>query len=421
MIISLIILGVLNTFISRLNGMGCSAYKFIDHVKLGLAPSYTNRQNEWEGLDGLINKLKNTQTQFRNIKSESDELNKNINAASDTYQQDCNTQYTTLKENSNRINTLITDSFEELTADQTINDLSEVRKDIQKAEDDAGDTIYDSMHDHTNKWAKKILIAIFTLTLIFSLLAILILCLYFCCKSNFFRIIYVIIWNISMLLMILSILAGVLFGVIGYIFHDFVQVGQFILSTENLDSANPIVFDSGDKYVSDLIDTCTNGDGNFTKIVEGGNELNENLEEWKNHKTQYQTLRDNINCQSTDNTNNLKDYYNSLISMVDRSLDLTYNITNVSCGFAKNDKNILLNEADTGGIKGIGLCACSFLVGIFLGISIVAGILLVHKYQVSNKGASNINLNKFEVNESKENIGRRNYIPNPNMMYYPNK
>ena len=38
-LISIIVLGVLNSFFSRLNGVGCSAYYFIDHVQLGLAPS----------------------------------------------------------------------------------------------------------------------------------------------------------------------------------------------------------------------------------------------------------------------------------------------------------------------------------------------------------------------------------------------
>ena len=41
--------------------------------------------------------------------------------------------------------------------------------------------------------------------------------------------------------------------------------------------------------------------------------------------------------------------------MINESLILTYNLTYVSCSFARNDKNIILNELDTGGIKGIGL------------------------------------------------------------------
>ena len=75
---------------------------------------------------------------------------------------------------------------------------------------------------------------------------------------------------------------------------------------------------------------------------------------------------------------------------MEQSLNMSYNITNVSCSFAKNDKNILLNEVDTGGIKGLGLCACSFLVGIGLLISVLSGIILVHKYNISSATLSRL-------------------------------
>ena len=419
-IISIIVLGVLNSFFSRLNGVGCSAYYFIDHVQLGLAPSYPNHQSEWEGLNGLITKLRNTQAQANSAKGQIGTLSDSITARKDEYGEgkQCHDQYVALQTNVNEINNLLEDSFDALTDSGAINDLEEVRKTIQDAEDDAGDTIYDSMHDHTNKWAKRIFIAVFTLTLIFSLLAIVILFLYFCFKSTLFRIIYVVIWNISMLLMILTILEGVSFGIVGYIFSDAVQVGNYILSSENLKSTNPIIFENSDNYTSNLIDTCANGDGNFTKVVEGGNKLNQNLENWKQNRENYITTKNNINCNDDTKTNQLKNYYYQLISVIDQSLDMTYNITNVSCSFAKNDKNIFLNEADTGGIKGIGLCACSFLVGIFLGISVVAGILLVHKYQLpSNNNERNKNMNNTDVNESRENIRQGNNAQNPNMMF----
>ena len=420
-IISIVVLGVLNSFFSRLNGVGCSAYYFIDHVQLGLAPSYPNHQSEWEGLNGLITKLGNTRTQTKDAKNQIGTLSDDITARNDEYGEgkQCHEQYVALQKNVNDINNLIIDSFDALTDSGAIQDLDEVRRTIQDAEDDSGDTIYDSMHDHTNKWAKRIFVAIFTLTLIFSLLAIVILFLYFCFKSTLFRIIYVVIWNISMLLMILSILAGVIFGIVGYVFSDAVQVGEYILSSENLRSTEPIIFESSDNYTSDLIDTCANGDGNFTKVVEGGNKLNQNLENWKQNRENYINTKNSINCGDDTKTNQLKGYYDRLINVIDQSLDMTYNITNVSCSFAKNDKNIFLNEADTGGIKGIGLCACSFLIGLLLGISVVAGILLVHKYQLpSNNNERNKNMNNTDINESGENIRQGNNVPN---MMFQNK
>ena len=224
-----------------------------------------------------------------------------------------------------------------------------------------------------------------------------------------------------MLLMILSILEGVVFGIIGYVFSDAVQVGEYILSSENLNSTNPIVFKSSDKYTSDLINTCANGDGNFTKVVEGGNELNENLDKWRKNREDYEKTKNSINCGDSTRTSELQSYYNRLLTMIDQSLDMTYNITNVSCSFAKNDKNIFLNEADTGGIKGIGLCACSFLIGLLLGISILAGILLVHKYKLPSSNSRDTNMNQTDINESRENIEGGNNVQNPNMMNFQNK
>ena len=59
-VFSIVILGVLDSFFARFNGLACSVLYFFDHVRYGLAPSYTNRQREWEGVDLLADKLENT-------------------------------------------------------------------------------------------------------------------------------------------------------------------------------------------------------------------------------------------------------------------------------------------------------------------------------------------------------------------------
>jgi hypothetical protein len=136
-IVSIIVLGVLNSFFSRL---GCSAYYFIDHIQLGLAPSYTNHQSEWEGLDGLISKLQNTQTQANSIKTQINTLNTEIDARSTEYGDgtQCHRDYLILKDNVNSITNLVEDSFDVLTNEGAIDDLGDVIKTIQEAEDDAG-------------------------------------------------------------------------------------------------------------------------------------------------------------------------------------------------------------------------------------------------------------------------------------------
>ena len=88
-----------------------------------------------------------------------------------------------------------------------------------------------------------------------------------------------------MLLMILAVLWSAVFGIVGYVFRDSVQVGQYILSPSNLKSDDPLLFDSSDEYVSDLIDVCANGDGNFMEIIQKNGKLEENIKNWEKNKT----------------------------------------------------------------------------------------------------------------------------------------
>ena len=105
-----------------------------------------------------------------------------------------------------------------------------------------------------------------------------------------------------------------------------------------------------------------------------------------------------------------------MIALVDQSLNMTYNITNATCSFARNDKNIILNEAESAGDNGIALACFGFLVGVFLGISVFAGILFIHKFYSTWKEDNH-------MNESTENIQQGNNTtmnPNNNTMPYPN-
>ena len=406
-IVSIVILSLLNSFFARINGLGCSAFYFIDHVRYGLAPSYTNRQNEWTGIEGIIERLEYTDTQRKDIKDKSNSLSSEINGKSNQYSSVCQNEYNSLKSNAQTVNDLIGQSFDELTTDEAISDLRDVQTNFDDADKDLVDNYYDAMHDHTNKLAKRINKAFFTLTLIFAIAGIVLLTLHIIFDFCLIKVLYIIVWNISMLLMFISILLAAIFGILGYILGDAVEVGNYILSTENLHNKDPLIFDPSDNnsYISNIVDVCANGDGNFTKVIEGGEALNEKLSEWNANKEEYEQAKENINCGNEAKTNELKGYYDELLAIVEQSLNMSYNITNVSCSFAKNDKNILLNEVDTGGIKGLGLCACSFLIGIGLLISVLSGIILVHKYNCKcSKGQ--IRAPNNQINESNVNIAQ---------------
>ena len=177
-LISIIILAIIPTFFSRINGVGCSFFYFIDHVRYGLRSNYTQRQNEWNGIEGLIDTLSNTQDQMSDIQKDSNDINNGINNIDISIYNDdstCEGHYNYLKTNAKTINTLTGDSFNEVTNDDVIDNLYDVDNNFIDADSNSEDNIYDAMHDHTNKWAKRICKSIFALALIFCIFGFLVL------------------------------------------------------------------------------------------------------------------------------------------------------------------------------------------------------------------------------------------------------
>ena len=436
-IFSIVVLGLINPFFKRVNGFVCSAYNFIDHVRYGLAPSYPNNQKEWGGIDGIINLLNYTEIGKDNIEETLDTITSNISP----YKSGQCKEFLVLDSYTNSIKDLVNESFSDMEFENEINDLKDAKKTFDDADEDIGDDAYDVLHDYINKLAKKICTLIFTLTLIFGILGLAFLCLYFFLKYNVFRIVYVVIWNISMLLMLFAILFAVVFGILGYVLRDAVQVSQYILSPENLDSDDPLLFDSDknkndygdngnyddddekDISVTDLIDECANGDGNFMDLLQENGQLRENIENWEKNQSIYRDKINNIDDPSCTESEKavLRDNYEKLIDVTSVGLNISNNLTSLKCRFARNDKNIILNEVDSAGKKGVALCACSLLVGILLGISVVAGIIFAHKYKYDDSPTNaQKDLNSTtEVNESSENIRNDNTKNNNNAYNIP--
>ena len=405
-IFSIVNLALITKFYQRINGAGCSIHYFLDHVVDGLAPDYSKRSGEWQGIDGLINKLNYTNEEMRNIKYNTSTLSNKI-AQDSSYPEKCITNYNNLKSQVTSTETILITTFTEITTEGK-SDMSDIDNDFGDANDDVGDELYKAMHDHTNKYAKKISQAIFFIVLFGSCLGLAVLFLYFCCGLTVMRKIYVIFWNLFMFLAILAFLYGGVFGIIGYIFTDGAHVSQYILSQKNLNNPDPLVFKSTDKNVINLIETCANGDGNFSKVIDGYVGVNEGQNYWKKNKDEYLKQKGEIDCGNDERTEKLKGYYGELINITDRSLDLTYNLTNITCRFVRNDKNILMNEIDDVGKYSIAMSAISILIAILLGISIVTGILLVHKYKlgkeediidVRNNSTSNVE-NENNINQT---------------------
>ena len=416
-IFSIVNLALITKFYQRINGAGCSIHYFLDHVIDGLAPDYSKRSGEWQGIDGLINKLNYTKEEMEKIQIDTKNLNTKI--SDDPNKDQCKKDYETLKKQIDATSNMISSSFSVITTKETKSDMSDIDKDFGDANDKVGDELYKVMHDHTNKYAKKISQAIFFIVLFGSCFGLAVLTLYFCCEIIVMRKIYVIFWNLFMFLAILAFLYGGVFGIIGYIFTDGAHVSQYILSQKNLNSSDPLVFKSTDKNVINLIETCANGDGNFSKVIDGYVGVNEGQNYWKKNKDEYLKQKGEIDCGNDERTEKLKGYYDRLIVITDRALDLTYNLTSVTCRFVRNDKNILMNEIDGVGKYSIAMCVMSILIAIFLCISIVSGILLVHKYRLGDQDESGIAVNNnstTDIQNDNNATTQPNMFPNNNQM-----
>ena len=186
----------------------------------------------------------------------------------------------------------------------------------------------------------------------------------------------------------MAIVVSVIFGVLGYVSRDGVQIANYILSSQNLNSDDPLLFTSKNDYLTKLIEECVNKEGSFLSTIEDDIlTYQEELEDYFEEE-----LLEIYNNTCNNNTrDSLVKYYQSLYNATTTILDITITLYNIKCRFAKNDKNIIINELESAGKRATALSTFQFLVAIFLAISVLAGIFLVHKYR---RKSQDISLNK---------------------------
>ena len=188
-----------------------------------------------------------------------------------------------------------------------------------------------------------------------------------------------------MLLVIICILLSVAFGVLSYVSYDGVRVIQYIISTDNLNDEDPLFINSN-SYVSKVINVCANEDGNFQKIIQENNEINDAIEKMK-QITDYNdkvNQLNRLNCTDKDETarKSIIKVYSSLSQKKDDILNITTLINNISsCDFAKNDEMIILRQLYSFSKIADIISDLSFTLAIFFVISVLAGILFVHRHK----------------------------------------
>ena len=389
-IFSIIVLIKINSFFKKINGLGCSVLMLLDHINKGLSPSYPNYSQHWVGLIAIIDKFKTNRIKFNSIDYTEVEIKFNI--TKEEYNKSMNKDPECLEDFSDYENDkdifyeFMNASFANIDFSEIIQDLEKSVISIEKTFDDVEDNIYKALYNYINNHIKNSCVAIFSITLLFGFLGLLFLSLYYFLKINIFRKFYITIWICSMLLTLLVMLIGIIFGVLGYLFEDGVQIWNYILSLQNLNNENPLIFKTKEKFITGIIDDCINGDGDFMEIIQEGILALSSLEKVPFEVTLSQLKL--LNC-SINARNAMIDYYEVMLNRMDQAYNISNDLFDIKCSFAKNDKNIILNQIDFAGDKGIILSTFQLLVGLFSAISILGGILSAHKYKLLKENKNN--------------------------------
>jgi hypothetical protein len=412
-IFSIIVLCLIGPFFSRLNGLFCSTLILLDHLNYGLSPQYPPYSNVWLGLGGVSQKFSESGYQIDSID------NKRLEELYTQTLKICNETGDTCICNATEIETAFTYynymyySFQILNLVKYGTHFLDSKKIIDESRIDTENDIYDFLHDYANSHIKRACLAIFIITLILGVLGIAFLSLYYFMKQEIYRTIYIIIWNISMLISILAIIVSAIYGVIGYVFIDSIQVINYTLSSDNILNDDPIIFSTKLQFLSDIIEECANGDGHlFDIITEELVEMDEEMQD------DFQQGMEEIYEKSCNDTvrDTMINLYQAMYNNTGILITSTATIFNISCAFAKNDKNIILNEIESAGNRAVVISTFQFLIGVLLAISVLAGILLVHKY---NYGINKLNETNVTIsqgpNENPNNSSKSfDYMNNAN-------
>ena len=375
----------------------------LEHLINGFGTQYPSHTSEWNGLNHVIDRFAYSDELLKTVDDEY--INSTFYKAHENCEKEtsCVCNITELEIDKYLWDIYFFINYAALDLPTQIGKMKGGLTILDETKVDVGDDIYDFLHDYANKHIKNVCLAIFVLTLIIAVIGLIFLSLYYFLKSGIYRIVYIIIWNLSMLFMILAILVSVVFGVLGYVTRDGVQIIHYTLSSYNLLSDEPIFFKSKNFFISSMIEECANEEGDFL------DSLGDDILSSKNESdTDLNEIMDELKAStcSAETKDSLETFYRALYNGTIITLNATGTLLNIKCRFAKNDKNIILNELNSAGKRATVLSAFQFLVGILLGISVLFGILFIHKYKegLTPNEKREIYINQNVNNESQGNF-----------------
>ena len=370
---------------SSLAEAGCSFDKIFDHLKNGLGEDY-EKLKEWSGFDGISKALsdsKDIDTSELKIKYET--INECQNKEADKkLEEACKI----LKTGIDIINKIDSSSIQQL--ETSINLIDDFKIEILEAEKNYKDEIISINNKLIN--LTNLYLALFILMILFGALGFFIL-LSYTQRCKCFLVFYIVFWNFEALFMIILVLIGICFGLIGLISRNIISISIYSTSSENLDSQNPIIFN---KSISNYIDICVNKNPTLSEIL--------NLTKTPINQYNYlikikENVEGNINELESDNENKydgIKIWLNKLYTIINK-IYLIYNdkinikdgslYDIVNCRFIRKDLNIFFDIVANQLNKYLKRYELIFYFsGLCLFISIIFGIIVIKRtYYKSDK------------------------------------
>ena len=363
-------------FYKSVNNVLCSFYKLINHFIRGTNEDFPN--SSWEGFKGiesLKTKYGNTSGQIDNLVS----FEKNGECQDNTvYEQLCqpfNQCLQEIKEISNNNKDFIK------SLDNVIAQIEKVSKTFTDIEKDSIGSVEDNM-EYFDKYCKLGLFLLFSVILGFCFFSLLALTGYFVCNIKCLSCLFHVCWNLEMLFIIITMLIGICFGIVGIVSKDAISLLKYTATSENLNSNDIFLLDIEDDYRG-KIDICFNKNGDLSYALhdingEFGAQFEEKYnafeEEYKNAKenNQFKDLKAILKAYDElyKAFKNFKELYEELNSE---------NLTKiVNCEFVGWDFKIITDELNDSLAKTLVLFSMIIIVADLVGvISIFFGIIVV--------------------------------------------
>ena len=372
---------VIPCFYKSINGVICSFYKIVFHFIEGTKSDFPH--NNWKGVEGikeLIDNYKNINAKYRLLPK----MDGNVQECNDEVSEYCE-KYEELKK-----------GIKENNNEDFMNELSEAEKFINnvssffiKTKDDKLENLEKYM-EYFDRYCKIGTLGLFSVILVFCLFELLILIAYFICKCNCISCLFHLFWNIEMIIIIVTMLIGIVFGILSVASKDIVSILKYAKSSENLKNRTSILLDIEENY-KEPIDICFNGDGDLSQLAFKSDIIfdESNNKTYYDFEEVYSQIKDSSFLK---NKEKLSNAYKSLYQLLKNFKDLYDELNEkdlkqiFNCDFIKFDFDILLDELNKSLPK--KLCLFSLIIitaDILALLSLIFGIIIVTKYKGQNE------------------------------------